>query len=184
MGDDGSGMVSVPADLDTRGLIYCSFHVSVFSNSILPASRSLVLQIPYDVTRSEIVQLLGKKPNVIENHAMGCSVHIIMERPTSKTMDCFVEFQTLDSVYDQIRSHDHMIESDVIQSLEVDMSMSSCPTRMSCLLKCSHEPSPLSGRMALQWSSTMMIPIAQASRDSSQEKRWLALSDTVNVPSG
>jgi hypothetical protein len=42
---------------------------------------------------------------------MGCAVHIIMERPTSKTMDCFVEFQTIDSVYDQIHRHDTLVES-------------------------------------------------------------------------
>ncbi len=42
---------------------------------------------------------------------MGCAVHIIMERPTSKTMDCFVEFQIPESVCDQMRRHDDMIES-------------------------------------------------------------------------
>jgi hypothetical protein len=42
---------------------------------------------------------------------MGCTVHIIMERPTSKTMDCFVEFQTVNSVYDQIRRHDNLVQS-------------------------------------------------------------------------
>ena len=42
---------------------------------------------------------------------MGCAVHIIMERPTSKTMDCFVEFQTVESVRDQIRRHDNLVQS-------------------------------------------------------------------------
>lgn len=42
---------------------------------------------------------------------MGCPIHIIMERPTSKTMDCFVEFQDLASVRDQIRRHENLVES-------------------------------------------------------------------------
>jgi hypothetical protein len=106
MQDNGLDIGFVSADLRTPELRHCSIDVHT-----LLVSGSLILQIPYDVTRSEIVQFLGKKPNTIENHAMGCNVHIIMERPTSKTMDCFVEFQTLDSVYDQIRSHENMIES-------------------------------------------------------------------------
>ena len=74
------------------------------------ASKVTSLQIPYDVTRQEIIHFLGREPNIILNHLMGCAVHIIMERPTSKTMDCFVEFQTAESVVEQIRRHDDMIE--------------------------------------------------------------------------
>jgi hypothetical protein len=107
--DDGPDIVSRPADLHIPQLRDLSIHVPVFSDR--PALCSLILQIPYDVTRSEIVQFLGRSPNIIENHTMGCTVHIIMERPTSKTMDCFVEFQTVNSVYDQIRRHDNLVQS-------------------------------------------------------------------------
>lgn len=31
---------------------------------------------------------------MIEKHKQGCPVHIIMEKPTGKTMDCYVEFPT------------------------------------------------------------------------------------------
>ena len=34
-----------------------------------------------------------------------------MERPTSKTMDCFVEFRTGNSVHDQIRRHENLVQS-------------------------------------------------------------------------
>ena len=42
---------------------------------------------------------------------MGWPVHIVMERSTSKTMDCFVELQTDQAVYDQIRHHDNLVQS-------------------------------------------------------------------------
>ncbi|PWY83497.1 hypothetical protein BO70DRAFT_335557 [Aspergillus heteromorphus CBS 117.55] len=49
-----------------------------------------VSNIPYSITKQEIMQFVGRQARLIPGHA----VHIIMERPTAKTMDCFVEFQT------------------------------------------------------------------------------------------
>ncbi|PYH97677.1 hypothetical protein BO71DRAFT_372740 [Aspergillus ellipticus CBS 707.79] len=49
-----------------------------------------IANIPYSITKQEIMQFVGRQARLIPNHA----VHIIMERPTAKTMDCFVEFQT------------------------------------------------------------------------------------------
>ena len=83
----------------------------IFSNHILLTSCSLILQIPYDVTRKEIVHFLGRSTDIIEDHSFGCAVHIIMERPTSKTMDCFVEFRTCNAVHDQIRRHENLVQS-------------------------------------------------------------------------
>ncbi|KAL9108885.1 MAG: hypothetical protein Q9227_006416 [Pyrenula ochraceoflavens] len=53
-------------------------------------------QIPYSITKDEVVHFLGRKAELV-NRNYGCPVHIIMERPTAKTMDCFVEFNSLES---------------------------------------------------------------------------------------
>ncbi|GKZ19273.1 hypothetical protein AbraIFM66951_011415 [Aspergillus brasiliensis] len=47
-----------------------------------------IANIPYSITRQEIFQFVGRQARLVPGHA----VHIIMERPTAKTMDCFVEF--------------------------------------------------------------------------------------------
>lgn len=47
------------------------------------------------MTDQEIIHFInrftGNTPMLKKNH-QGCPVHIIMEKPTGKTMDCFVEF--------------------------------------------------------------------------------------------
>ena len=48
-------------------------------------------QIPYSLTRAEVLSFLGCDAQVIPL-ALGIGVHIIMERTTAKTMDCYVEF--------------------------------------------------------------------------------------------
>ncbi|GAQ45660.1 similar to An12g08390 [Aspergillus niger] len=47
-----------------------------------------ISNIPYSITKQEIFQFVGRQARLVAGHA----VHIIMERPTAKTMDCFVEF--------------------------------------------------------------------------------------------
>ncbi|KAI9791359.1 MAG: hypothetical protein M1835_000376 [Candelina submexicana] len=47
--------------------------------------------IPYSVTKQEILAFLGRNAKIITPD-LGCAIHIIMERATGKTMDCFVEF--------------------------------------------------------------------------------------------
>ncbi|KAJ5180041.1 Nucleotide-binding alpha-beta plait [Penicillium capsulatum] len=46
--------------------------------------------IPYTVTRQEVSQFFGRNARMVQ----GWSVHIIMERSTGKTEDCYVEFNT------------------------------------------------------------------------------------------
>ncbi|KAI9817541.1 MAG: hypothetical protein M1827_001152 [Pycnora praestabilis] len=47
--------------------------------------------IPYQVTKSEVMAFLGRNAKIITSD-LGCAFHIIMERSTAKTMDCYVEF--------------------------------------------------------------------------------------------
>lgn len=48
-------------------------------------------QIPYDLTKTSVLQFLGPHAKVITPDFGPC-IHIIMDRGTGKTMDCFVEF--------------------------------------------------------------------------------------------
>lgn len=69
------------------------------------------LQIPYAVTKSEIEHFLGKNASMIAHNEQGCSIHIIMERPTSKTMDCYVELMTHDAAVDAFQKHENLVMS-------------------------------------------------------------------------
>ncbi|KKZ65254.1 hypothetical protein EMCG_08904 [[Emmonsia] crescens] len=52
-----------------------------------------IANIPYSATKHEILQFLGRNAKPLTPD-LGCPVHIIMERSTGKTMDCYVEFPT------------------------------------------------------------------------------------------
>ncbi|KAL8790657.1 MAG: hypothetical protein Q9213_000505 [Squamulea squamosa] len=47
--------------------------------------------IPYTLTKQEVLGFLGRNAKIITPE-YGVAVHIIMDRPTGKTMDCYVEF--------------------------------------------------------------------------------------------
>ncbi len=48
---------------------------------------------------------------MIAHNEHGCSIHIIMERPTSKTMDCFVELLTPEAATEAFNKHENLIMS-------------------------------------------------------------------------
>ncbi|KKK18434.1 hypothetical protein ARAM_003659 [Aspergillus rambellii] len=52
-----------------------------------------ISNIPYSITKQEIFQFLGRPARLITPDR-GCPVHIIMERSTAKTMECYAEFET------------------------------------------------------------------------------------------
>ena len=49
------------------------------------------MQIPYSVNRPEVLAFLGRNAKIVAEHDNE-PIHIIMERVTSKTLDCYVEF--------------------------------------------------------------------------------------------
>ncbi|CAI7650154.1 unnamed protein product [Penicillium glandicola] len=53
----------------------------------------MISNLPYTVTRQEVASFLGRSANLLPS-SQGCPIHIIMERSTGKTMDCYVEFAT------------------------------------------------------------------------------------------
>jgi hypothetical protein len=48
---------------------------------------------------------------MIAHNEQGCSIHVIMERPTSKTMDCFVELLTPEAAMDAFNKHENLVMS-------------------------------------------------------------------------
>lgn len=58
---------------------------------------SLPANIPYACSRAEIVAFLGKNAQILNQPASSSShyaVHIMMDKPTAKTMDAFVEVKS------------------------------------------------------------------------------------------
>ncbi|KAL8950327.1 MAG: hypothetical protein Q9222_003632 [Ikaeria aurantiellina] len=47
--------------------------------------------IPYTLTKQEVLGFLGRNAKILTPD-LGVPIHIIMDRPTGKTMDCYVEF--------------------------------------------------------------------------------------------
>lgn len=84
-------------------------------------------QCPYSVTRQEIVQFVGRDARIIST-AQGYPVHIIMERSTAKTMDCYVEFQTISDAERCVKKLNNVLETGRPARLgnrHVDVSLSS-----------------------------------------------------------
>ncbi|KAJ9210901.1 hypothetical protein DTO166G4_7487 [Paecilomyces variotii] len=57
--------------------------------------------IPYGITKQEIMQFLGRQTRILRGDP-GSAIHIIMERSTAKTMDCYVELETPEDVQDTV----------------------------------------------------------------------------------
>ncbi|KAJ5742758.1 uncharacterized protein N7511_011159 [Penicillium nucicola] len=51
-----------------------------------------ISSIVFGLTRKEVVSFLGPDAQWLANHNGACPIHIIMDRSTGKTMDCYVEF--------------------------------------------------------------------------------------------
>ncbi|BDD61563.1 hypothetical protein MAP00_006602 [Monascus purpureus] len=102
-----------------------------------------ISNIPYSITKLEINQFLGRQARLISPED-GCAVHIIMERPTAKTMDCYVEFQTPNDAKDAVTRINKMHETSRIPRLgnrHIDVELSSQDALLKDLFpraKCLH----------------------------------------------
>jgi hypothetical protein len=56
------------------------------------------------------VQFLGRHARILTAD-LGCAIHIIMERSTAKTMDCYIEFMTPKDAEDTVRRLNSISES-------------------------------------------------------------------------
>jgi hypothetical protein len=81
----------------------------------LPSQPILLIpQIPYGATKAEIAHFLGREAqaDMIDFDDWGPAIHIIMERSTSKTMDCYIEMKTYGAVLENFkRQWDIMTQS-------------------------------------------------------------------------
>ncbi|KAI1417185.1 hypothetical protein F5Y13DRAFT_185255 [Hypoxylon sp. FL1857] len=68
-----------------------------------------ISNIPYDVTRAEILAFLGRSAKIPSDRFE--PVHIIMDRTTSKTNDCYVEFNTLQDAVNAVNKHQTAIDN-------------------------------------------------------------------------
>ncbi|OTA95420.1 hypothetical protein M434DRAFT_28926 [Hypoxylon sp. CO27-5] len=68
-----------------------------------------ISNIPYDVTRAEIIAFLGRSARIPNDKFE--PVHIIMDRTTSKTNDCYVEFNTLHDAINAVNKHRMAVDS-------------------------------------------------------------------------
>lgn len=81
----------------TFGVVLISF-VSFFPTTPHVAAASLspfannYAQIPYTVTRQEVISFVGSDSQYLANHNGASPIHITMERSTGKTMECYIEF--------------------------------------------------------------------------------------------
>lgn len=63
----------------------------------------LCFKIPFSTKRSEVIAFLGRNSKILNDIDEG--VHIIMEKVTSKTMDAYVEFTTLEDAMKAVDKH-------------------------------------------------------------------------------
>lgn len=66
-------------------------------------------QIPFATKRAEVIAFLGRNSRILNDADE--PVHIIMERVTSKTMDAYVEFCTLEDAMKAVERHNNNITS-------------------------------------------------------------------------
>lgn len=83
-------------------------------------------KIPFATKRSEVIAFLGRNSKILNDSEE--PVHIIMERVTSKTMDAYVEFVSLDDANKAVeKHHQHSLNGRVsrLGDRPVDVELSS-----------------------------------------------------------
>ncbi|KAI2467883.1 hypothetical protein F4781DRAFT_423067 [Annulohypoxylon bovei var. microspora] len=68
-----------------------------------------ISNIPFEVSRSEIFAFLGRSANVLSDRFE--PVHVIMDRTTSKTNDCYVEFASFSDAIAAVTKFQAAVES-------------------------------------------------------------------------
>ncbi|CAG9947035.1 unnamed protein product [Clonostachys rosea f. rosea IK726] len=91
-----------------------------------------IRNIPFDTKRAEVIAFLGRNSKILNDSDE--PVHIIMERVTSKTMDAYVEFCTLEDAMKAVERHHLNIMNGRVSRLgdrPVDVELSD----QGCLMK-------------------------------------------------
>ncbi|KAI9768940.1 MAG: Arp complex subunit [Geoglossum simile] len=121
-------MLFSPGTLDVENALLNKPFVDMARQVKVPVAGVVRIgNIPYTVTKPEIMAFLGRSAKLITPD-MGCAIHIIMDRTTSKTMDCYVEFLTESdarSAVQRFNDHHDAGRHPRIGERHVDMEMSS-----------------------------------------------------------
>ncbi|KAI1472322.1 uncharacterized protein F4812DRAFT_454135 [Daldinia caldariorum] len=98
-----------------------------------------ISNIPYEITRAEIIAFLGRSARILNDKEE--PVHIIMDRVTSKTNDCYVEFVSFQDAVNAVDKHRAAIKLERHPKLgdrNVEMAVSSQAKLMSELFPTAH----------------------------------------------
>ncbi|KAI0886052.1 uncharacterized protein GGS22DRAFT_179066 [Annulohypoxylon maeteangense] len=83
--------------------------------------------IPYEVSRAEIFAFLGRSANTLIDRNE--PIHILMDRTTSKTNECYVEFASFDEAVTAVTRYQNAIDNNIhvpkIGSRDVEVTISS-----------------------------------------------------------
>ncbi|VUC20469.1 unnamed protein product [Clonostachys rosea] len=91
-----------------------------------------IRNIPFDTKRAEVIAFLGRNSKILNDSDE--PVHIIMERVTSKTMDAYIEFCTLEDAMKAVEKHHLNIQNGRVSRLgdrpvDVELSDQGCLMR-------------------------------------------------------
>ncbi|KAI1803706.1 hypothetical protein F4811DRAFT_571866 [Daldinia bambusicola] len=98
-----------------------------------------ISNIPYEITRAEIIAFLGRSARILNDKEE--PVHIIMDRVTSKTNDCYVEFVSFQDAVNAVDKHRAAIKQERHPKLgdrNVEMTVSSQAKLMKELFPTAH----------------------------------------------
>ncbi|KAF3061262.1 putative rna rnp-1 protein [Daldinia childiae] len=98
-----------------------------------------ISNIPYEITRAEIIAFLGRSARILNDKDE--PVHIIMDRVTSKTNDCYVEFVSFQDAVNAVDKHRAAIKQERHPKLgdrNVEMTVASQAKLMKELFPTAH----------------------------------------------
>ncbi|KAI0848179.1 hypothetical protein F5Y00DRAFT_262815 [Daldinia vernicosa] len=98
-----------------------------------------ITNIPYEITRAEIIAFLGRSARILNDKEE--PVHIIMDRVTSKTNDCYVEFVSFQDAVNAVDKHRAAIKQERHPKLgdrNVEMTVASQAKFMKELFPTAH----------------------------------------------
>ncbi|KAI1092840.1 hypothetical protein F5B19DRAFT_452971 [Rostrohypoxylon terebratum] len=120
-----------------------------------------ITNIPYAVSRSEIFAFLGRAAKSLKDRDE--PVHIIMDRTTFKTYECFVEFASFDEAVDVVTKYQNGIERGAhmptIGNRDIEMAISNQSQLMKKLfplakgVRWEERPFQITRNSAVQWEN-------------------------------
>ncbi|KAI0894431.1 hypothetical protein F4806DRAFT_498211 [Annulohypoxylon nitens] len=122
-----TGLNGRPSVRDISHPFYVPFTEKLRNLKQSNAAVICITNIPYAVSRAEIFAFLGRAAKSLNDRDE--PVHIIMDRMTCKTIECFVEFTTFDEAVQIVSKHQNGLENGThvpkIGNRDVELTISS-----------------------------------------------------------